>query len=151
MKVAELVKENIKDIFDSCETKLVDVEYKKLHDGMHLLIYIDKLNGVTVDDCVEISNKIDPILDELNPTNDASYRLDVMSYGLDKPLIHEWQLEKYKNKKVCIKLYAKLDGKKDFEGDLLDFNDYSISLNVDDKTLNLERKDIAQILPYIEF
>ena len=41
MKVSELVFEKISPLFNG-EIKLVDVEYVKKNDGMHLIIYIDK-------------------------------------------------------------------------------------------------------------
>ena len=58
------VYEKISPLFNG-EIKLVDVEYVKKNDGMHLIIYIDKENGVTVDDCVEVSRIIDEPLEEL--------------------------------------------------------------------------------------
>ena len=103
MKVAELVQENIKSKFDK-DIKLVEVEYVKRSDGMHLVVYIDKDTGITIDDCVEVSRMIDPIIDELNPTGDDTYVLDVSSYGLDKPLKYDWQFKKYLNKKVDMNL-----------------------------------------------
>lgn len=151
MKIADLVKQNIEPLFEHEKIKLVDVEYQKLHDGMHLIVYIDKEGGVTVDDCASISLVIDPVIEKLNPTNDEPYYFDVMSYGLDKPLKFDWQFEKYKNKKVCVKLYAKINGEKDFVAELVDFDNDSITINKDNKILKLEKKQIAQITPNIEF
>ena len=151
VKVAEIVKEKIEPIVNESNLKLVDVEYTKLHDGMHLIVYIDKEGGVNVEDCSALSSKIDPILEELNPTNDEAYYFDVMSYGLDKPLKYDWQLEKYKGQKICIKLYSKLEGKKDFAGILVNFDKDNLIFNLNGQDINLDRKLIAQILPYVEF
>ena len=104
MKVSDIVKEKIAPMFTG-DVRLVDVEYEKRNDGMHLVVYIDKSNGVMIDDCVEVSRMIDPVLDELNPTNDEKYSLDVSSYGLDKPLKFDWQFKNYTGKKVETKLY----------------------------------------------
>ena len=53
MKVADLVFENISPLFKQ-DVQLVDVEYIKKVDGMHLVVYIDKATGVTLDDCVVV-------------------------------------------------------------------------------------------------
>lgn len=150
MKVSELVYEKINPLFNG-EIKLVDVEYTKKSDGMHLIIYIDKENGVTVDDCVYVNNLINDALEELNPTNDASYYLDVSSYGLDKPLKFDWQFKKYINQKVDVKLYRKIDNLKEFVAILKSKTDNEIVLEINEinKTFNLS--DVAYVLPYVEF
>ena len=150
MKVSELVFEKISPLFNG-EIKLVDVEYVKKNDGMHLIIYIDKESGVTVDDCVEVSRIIDEPMEELNPTNDSPYFLDISSYGLDKPLKFDWQFKKYINKKVEVKLYRKIDNLKEFVAVLKAKNDEQVvfEINEENKTFNLS--DVAYILPYIEF
>ena len=165
MKVAETVQNAIQPIFENLELRLVEVEYVKRHDGMHLVIYIDSDKGVIVEDCSLVSNLVDPIIEELNPTNDAKYYLDVSSYGLDKPLKFNWQFEKYLNKMLVVKLYKKVDELKDFEGELVSYNDATLTFklannkNIKSKKNNLEegkiveldRKLIATVLPHIDF
>ncbi len=150
MKVADLVYEKIKPLFTG-DIQLVEVEYAKKNDGMHLTIYIEKDQGVTVDDCVAVSRLIDESLEELDPTNNEPYYLDISSYGLDKPLKYDWQFKKYENKKVNVKLYAKLDGRKEFVAVLKQKTGDSVVLNIDNENLKINLKDIAYITPYIEF
>ena len=150
MKVADLVYEKIKPLFIK-DIQLVEVEYVKKNDGMHLVVYIEKENGVTVEDCVEVSHLIDEPLEELNPTNDEPYFLDISSYGLDKPLKYDWQFKKYENKKVNVKLYAKIDGKKEFVATLKQKTEDSVVISVEDGNLKINLKDVAYITPYIEF
>ena len=150
MKVSELVYEKISPLFNG-EIKLVDVEYVKKNDGMHLIIYIDKENGVTVDDCVEVSRIIDEPLEELNPTNDASYYLDISSYGLDKPLKFDWQFKKYFDKKVEVKLYRKIDDLKEFVAVLKAKNEKEVVLEINEENKTINLSDVAYILPYVEF
>ena len=150
MKVADSVYEKIKPLFTG-DIQLVEVEYVKRNDGMHLIVYIEKENGVTVDDCVEASRLIDEPLEELNPTNDEPYYLDISSYGLDKPLKYDWQFKKYENKQVNVKLYAKIDGRKEFVATLKQKTEDSVVLLVDDENIKINLKDIAYITPYIEF
>ena len=150
MKVADLVYDKIKPLFTG-DIQLVEVEYAKKNDGMHLIIYIEKDQGITVDDCVEVSRLVDEPLEDLNPTNDAPYYLDISSYGLDKPLKYDWQFKKYENKQVNVKLYAKIDGRKEFVATLKQKTEDAIVLSVDDENLKINLKDIAYITPYIEF
>ncbi|MBO5955096.1 MAG: ribosome maturation factor RimP [Clostridia bacterium] len=150
MKVAELVYEKIKPLFTG-DIELVEVEYVKKNDGMHLIVYIEKENGISVDDCVEASRLIDEPLEELNPTNDEPYYLDISSYGLDKPLKYDWQFKKYENKQVNVKLYAKIDGRKEFVATLKQKTEDSVVLSVDNENIKINLKDIAYITPYIEF
>ena len=150
MKVAELVKEKISPLFNA-DIRLVDVEYEKRVDGMHLVVYIDKDSGVTIDDCVAVNDMINPIIDELDPTGDQSYSLDVSSYGLDKPLKFDWQYRKYYDKLVNVKLYRKIDDRKEFVATLRSKDDKCIIVNVDDFNVAYDLKDVAYVTPYIEF
>lgn len=150
MKVAEIVREAIEPKFNK-DIKLVDVEYVKKVDGMHLIVYIDKLTGVSLDDCVEVNNMIEPILDDLNPTEDQKYTLDVSSWGLDKPLKYDWQFKKYVGELVDVKLYRKVEGKKEFTATYIsqDENKYQFKLN--DEVFEVSISDVAYVLPHVEF
>lgn len=150
MKVADLVTEKIKPLFTG-DVQLVEVEYLKKQDGMHLIVYIEKENGITVDDCVEVSRLIDEPLEELNPTNDEPYYLDISSYGLDKPLKYDWQFKKYADQKVNVKLYHKVNDLKEFVAVLKQKTEDSVVLNVNDENVKINLKDVAYITPYIEF
>ena len=150
MKVADLVYEKISPLFTG-DIKLVEVEYVKKNDGMHLIIYIDKENGITVDDCVEVSHMIDEPLEELNPTGDAPYFLDISSYGLDKPLKYDWQFKKYTDQKVNVKLYHKVNELKEFVAVLKQKTEDSVVLQVNEENVKINLKDVAYITPYIEF
>ena len=150
MKVSDSVFEKIKPLFTG-DIQLVEVEYSKKNDGMHLIIYIEKEDGITVEDCVAVSRLIDEPLEELNPTNDAPYYLDISSYGLDKPLKYDWQFKKYENKKVNVKLYRKIDERKEFVAILKQKTEDSVVLSIDEENIKINLKDIAYITPYIEF
>ena len=150
MKIADLVYDTIKPLFKN-DIKLLEVEYVKKSDGMHLVVYIDKDTGVSIDDCVYVNDLISDTIDELNPTNDEKYVLDVSSYGLDRPLKYDWQFKKYQNQKVNVKLYKKLDGKKEFVATLLGKDDKQYYFNLNDENITINIVDVANIIPYIEF
>ncbi|MFQ6751969.1 MAG: ribosome maturation factor RimP [Clostridia bacterium] len=150
MKVADIVYDSISPLFTG-DIRLVEVEYTKKNDGMHLIVYIDKDTGITLEDCVEVNRLIDDKLEELNPTNDESYVLDVSSYGLDKPLKYDWQFKKYMDKLVNVKLYRKIDDRKEFVATLKGRDEKCVIFNINDENISINSDDIAYITPYIEF
>lgn len=151
MKVSEIVKQAISQTANDLGLYIVDVQYIKRYSDMHLIVYIDKPEGVSIDDCQNLSKSIDPILEDINPTNDAPYILDVSSYGIDKELINNYLLDKYLGKKVEIKLYQKIDKVKLFIGELLEYTSDSVKINYNNEPFVLEREKIATIFPNIEF
>ena len=96
------------------------------------------------------NNLIEP-LEDLNPTNDAPYYLDISSYGLDKPLKFDWQFKKYQDKKVNVKLYHKVNDLKEFVAILKQKTEEDVVLEYNNENIKLSMKDVANITPYIEF
>ncbi len=131
--------------------ELVDVEYqpKKGMDS-ELVIYIDKEGGVTLDDCEALSRMMDAPLDEEDPIPD-SYVLCVSSPGIDRPLKTDRDFEKALGSEVDIKLYMKLDGSKEFTGELERYDGDSVTVGIGGKAMTLDRKNIALIRPHISF
>lgn len=150
MRTADLVYQAINPLFEGSDIQLVEVEYVKKYDNMHLIVYIDKLDGVSIEDCEKVSKLIDPIIDQLNPTNDESFCLDVSSYGIDKPLKYDWQFDKYLNKKVSVSLYKKVEDLKTFDAILKAYKD-DFEFDINGKVVNISKDLVAQITPYIEF
>lgn len=151
MKVADLVQEKIAPLFKDLDVKLVEVEYVKRIDGMHLVVYIDKAEGVNINDCEKVSKLIDGVIEDLNPTKDESYCLDVSSYGIDKPLKYDWQFEKYLNKKVTVTLYKKVEDLKEFDAILKGYKENYMFELKNGKQVELSKDVVARIMPYIEF
>lgn len=149
MKTADLVYETIKPLFDG-EIQLVEVEYVKKYDNMHLIVYIDKPTGITLEDCENVSRMIDPVIEELNPTKDESYCLDVSSYGIDKPLKYDWQFDNYLDKMVTVKLYKKVDNLKEFDAILKGYGDI-YKFEIKNEIVEINKELVAYVLPYIEF
>ena len=150
-KVKEICEEKLRPVIEEMGYELVDVQYVKEFDGMSLIFTIDKEEGVTIDDCEKVNKVIDPIIDELNPTNDVPFTLVVSSPGLDRPLKTDRDLKRNLNNEVTISLFAKQNGKKEFEGVLEDFNDKTVTLKTDKETLTFDRDKIANIKLIIKF
>ena len=77
-----------------------------------LTVFIDKEGGVSLSDCEKLHNAINIPLDELDPTYGLAYTLNVSSLGADRPFKKEQDFLSHIGKKVEVKLYAAVKGKK---------------------------------------
>ena len=118
---------------------------------MSLIFTIDKEEGVTIDDCEKVNKSIDPIIDELNPTGDEPYTLVVSSPGLDRQLKTDRDLRRTLNKDVSLTLFSKLDGKKNFEGTLVNFDEKTVTIKIGDEEKVFDRDKIAGLKLVIKF
>ena len=150
-KVVTLVEELVTPIAEEMGYEIVDVEYLKKYNGMNLTIFITKEGGINIEDCEAFSRAIDDPLEELNPTNDESYILNVSSPGLDRPLKNEKDFKRNMGTEIEVKFYAQIDGKKRVEGILHDDSADTITLKINDTLSTFELNKISQILPIIKF
>lgn len=150
-KVKQICEEKLSGVFQEMGYELVDVEYVKEGSGMSLVFTIDKDGGVNIDDCEVVSKKIDPLLDEINPTDDKPYTLVVSSPGLDRPLKTDRDLKRGLGKEVEITLFAKLDGKKVFDGVLDSFDEKTITLETEGTKQTFDREKVASTKLVIKF
>lgn len=132
-------------IADSFGYEIVDVEFVKEHNEWYLRVYIDKEGGITIDDCTNLSRVLSNKLDEIDPI-DNSYYLEVSSPGINRPLKKDKDFEKYKGKRIKIKLFKALNGKKIIEGTLLGLEDENILVSVKDNVLKIDRKIVSKVV-----
>ena len=131
--------------------ELVDVEYVKEAGTWYLRAYIDKEDGIAVDDCEVISRKLSEWLDEKDFITD-SYILEVSSPGLGRPLKKEKDFARSIGKEVEIKLYRALNKQKDFTGILKSYDKESVTIEQEDGTeMKFTRSDIALIRLAFDF
>jgi ribosome maturation factor RimP len=150
-KIAEQVKAAIARAVAGENCEIVDVEYERKYGAMHLTVFIDAPGGVTLDDCERVHKAIDPVLDELNPTADAPYVLNVSSPGLDRPFKTLRDFERNYNREVEVKLYAPRLGQKLFEGVLTERTEHTTTITADGQVLKFENGKIALVRPLIKF
>lgn len=150
-KVSDISEAKVRPLIEEMGYELLEVEYKKEFDGMSLIFTIDSENGVTIDDCEKVNKAIDPVIDELNPTNDEPYTLVVSSPGLDRQLKTDRDLKRTIGKEVTLTLFSKIDGKKSFEGELLRFDEKTVTIRTGDGEKNFDRDKIAGLKLVIKF
>ena len=150
VKSIEDVHSALQPIADGMEIEIVEVDFKQGREPA-LTVYIDTESGVDLNTCEAFHRAIDPILDELDPTYGLPYTLNVSSPGLDRPLKTERDFNKCMGKKVEVKLFAPLQGKKFFEAVLVGFDEHCVSIDDNGNVLMLEKSKIAKINRAIEF
>lgn len=151
-KISASVFDKINPAVEELGYEIVDVEFVTKNNESTLTIYVDKVpEGISLDDCEKVSIAIDPLLDELNPTNDKPYTLNVSSPGLDRPFKKQRDFERNYNKEVEVKLYAPMLGKKLYEGVLI-LHDANVTvINVENKEVKIENSKIAVVRPLVKF
>ncbi len=150
-KVKSICEEKVSPIIENLGYEVVEVEYAKKSDGMNLTFFIDHENGIKIEDCEKVTKAINDLLDEINPTEDQPYILNVSSPGIDRPLKTERDFKRNEGKMISITLFAKVDGKKIFEGKLIDYSEQQVTIETKDKKLSFDREKIAHIVPVIDF
>lgn len=151
-KIAEEVEKHILPIVESLGYELVEVEFAKKHNGDNLTVFIDKSGGITLEDCEIVHLAIDEPLDNLNPTNDKPYTLNVSSPGVDRPIVTNKDYSRNIGEVLEIKLFQAINKKKIYVGTLLGFNDNSVILSINENTnIELERNLISKATKYIDF
>ena len=153
--VVETVKEIVEPILESHSFYLFDVEFVKENKSYYLRVYIDKPGGVTIDDCVLVSDELSEKIDALpeDPIPEA-YFLEVSSPGAERPLRNDKELKEAVDQYIHVSLFKKLDNQKAYEGTLLKVDEDSIDLQLDDpkKTvINVPRELIAKSRLAIKF
>ena len=132
------------------DVSIYDVEYVKEGSDFYLRAFIDKPEGVNINDCENVSRELSDVLDKEDFIAD-SYILEVSSPGLGRTLKKDRHLTKSIGQDVEIKLYKPVDKVKEFEGTLLSFNDKEITIDMDGEEKSFLRSDIAVIKLAIDF
>ncbi len=125
-EVAENVRELIANILQQREIELVDVIYRRESNGMVLRLLVDKENGITLDECAYLNEKIGELLDAEDTIPDK-YILEVSSPGLDRPLKTRRDFEKVMGKIIHVHTYEPIEERrKDVEGELKFVDDQKV-------------------------
>lgn len=96
--------------------ELVGVEMTGQGKGGSLLrIYIDHADGVTLDDCVQVSHQVSGVLDVEDPIKEK-YQLEVSSPGMDRPLFEPAHFERFQGSRVRVKTHTKIENRHRFTG-----------------------------------
>ena len=122
---------------------LWDVRFVKEGASWYLRIYIDKTEGIHIEDCEAMSRAIDPLLDESDFIS-QSYYLEVCSPGLGRELHRPEHFDRFMGEEIRVKLIRPLNGKKEFTGVLSGY-DGNVTLDINGEKTLFEKANISRI------
>lgn len=111
-----------------------------------LRVFMDKADGITVDDCASVSHLLGRVFEVEAVDYD---RLEVSSPGLDRPLRTAQDFERFMGSRAAIALRVPLNGRKRFTGVLRGLETDQLALEVDGSLVSLKLGDIdkARLVP----
>ena len=108
-----------------------------------LRIYIEREEGVTIEDCEKVSRQVSALLDVEDPIA-GEYTLEVSSPGMDRPLFSIEHYSKYVSSEVVLKLRRPMNGRRKFKGQIIKVSGDIVGLLVEGSEYDLEFSDIEK-------
>jgi ribosome maturation factor RimP len=111
-------------------------------------IFIDKPGGITIDDCVSVSNH----LSQLFTVENIDYaRLEVSSPGLDRPLTKPQDYVRFAGEQVTLKLRVPVDNRRRMAGRLIGLEADAIKLDMSgvEVAVDLRNVESARLKPEV--
>ena len=125
-KLTELLQSSVEDL--GCE--LWGIECQRAGRYLTVRLFIDKEDGVTVEDCADVSRQVSAVLDVEDPIADK-YNLEVSSPGLDRPLFSLAQYERFIGQQIVVHLRIPVSDRRKWQGTLEKIEGDMLTLNVD--------------------
>lgn len=141
--------EEINTLVEAQGMEVVEVNTKKRNDPS-IEIIIFKKSGVSLDDCQNISKEVEANID-LDSYFQGPYKIEVGSQGLDRKLTSLDDYRRHLGLDVQFNTYVGIEGKKEFVGKLVDYNEDAIFIEIDDKVIEIDRSIISLMRRHIEF
>lgn len=143
------IEEKVKNLVESYDFELVELNIKEKNPALFEII-IYKKDGISLEDCTLISRAVDNEIN-LDEYFANDYRIEVASPGLDRKLKTADDYRRNIDNDVEVRLYKKIDNKKEFIGRLTDYNEQEIFLTVEEDTIGIPIENISLMRQYIDF
>lgn len=121
MRKIDQLKAILAPVVESMGFEFWGVQYIQGH-GAVVRIFIDHEEGISVDDCADVSHQVSGVLDVEDPIN-TEYVLEVSSPGMDRPLFTLEQWQRFIGEKIKVRLLGPIEGRRRFTGELLEVNE----------------------------
>lgn len=145
-RVEDLIAKKINDL----GYELYDVEYAKEGKDYYLRVFIDKADGIDLNDCEKVSDGINELLDEADYIKEQ-YFLEVSSPGIERILRKDKHLDANIGNKIELKLFKPINKEKSIIGTLKEYDKDFITVEMENDELVVERKNISQIKTVYEW
>lgn len=138
----------LEPVISAMNYELVGIEFVSGGHAAMLRIYIDKEDGVTIDDCEKVSHQISGVLEVEDPLQ-GKYNLEVSSPGLDRPLFKLEHFAQFIGSGVKVQLRSAIDGRRRFTGIIKAVSEDKVILAIDEdeQELPMNMIDRANLVP----
>jgi len=128
--------------------ELIDLEVRPGGKSGVVRLYIDRPEGISLDDCEKVSRAVSALLDVEDPLP-GQYNLEVSSPGLDRKLTKVEHFQRFAGATLKVQMRFPIAGRKRFRGTLVSSNDENIVVEVDGQshTLPMATIDTARLVP----
>lgn len=150
MKITEQVAQFAQPVVEANGCQLWDVEYVREGSERYLRLYIDKDDGIDIEDCEKIHRAMDPILDERDPIAE-SYHFEVCSAGIERPLKRPSDFERFMGSPILVKLYRPRNGLKEIPGILRGYEGGNVTVEAGKETITFVKSEVALVRLRVEF
>ncbi len=123
--------------------ELVGAEFGQAENGVTLRVYIDKPEGILMEDCAAVSRQLNAVLD-VEDTIKTAYLLEVSSPGVDRPLFTEAHFAEQIGEEIRVRMTDGVNGRRNFKGKLLAVGDGKATVEVDGLDYELPVIDVEQ-------
>lgn len=153
MNEGKLVQEILEGPLKEAGYDIVESVLNREKGGLTLRIVVDRVDPISLDDIIKVSDLVNPILDEKDPIKEA-YTLDISSLGAEKPIKLD-RLQDYVGHYVNLHLSNPYKGLNTLEGDIISVGEETLNLEIRDKarkkTVELKLKEIDKARLAIKF
>ena len=139
----EQVEELVSPVMSQLGYELVEREYVQDAGGWVLRLYVDKSDGVTIDDCARVSRGVEDLI-EVEGLISGNYRLEVSSPGLERPIRRRVDFEKLSGSTIKLKTLNPVDGRSNYRGILEGLDGDEIVMAVDGMRYRIPYCELAK-------
>ena len=140
----------LKPVVEAMGFEFIGCEYRPQGREAVLRLYIDKPDGISSDECGQVSRQVSSVLDVEDPIS-RNYRLEVSSPGWERPLFILEQYVPFIGHKVRIRLHSLMDERRNFVGLLTEVGDDFVILDVDGDRVRIDYSNIEKAHLVVDF
>lgn len=131
----------VKNTVEGLGFELWGYEYRPHSESALLRIFIEKAQGISVDDCASVSRQVGAVLDVENIIP-VAYILEVSSPGMDRVLFKAEQYQDYIGESLKIRTRTRLDDRRNFKGSLVSASESLVTIKVDNQEFEIPYESI---------
>jgi len=141
--VVRKIEDEVERLLADFGYELVQLKYGGGGGGRSLMVLIDRPDGVTAEDCSEMSRRLSMLLDTLDPIPSA-YTLIVSSPGLDRPLTHDGDFQRFAGELAAVRHVAADGARRTDTGVLQGVEDEQVVLQVDGEPVHIPLAQVEE-------